>query len=322
MKKIITILFFIISFIHLFSQTPHPLDFFPYKTGDMWEYFWDDFQYPDTVQNFNIHDSVDSGGNNYLTQFGRRINPIEWAVLFPDTGYYKIDTNFNVFGPYMQGGPGAENLLIYKLNANLGDQWVLYTHQDSTTIYGYEMARVREVWEDVLFGKQVTFKYIHYYFADESTDTLGLGRYGDILASGFGLWWRGGGDLVGDIFLKGCFINDTLYGDTTNIITSVLDLSNISISDFKLYPNYPNPFNPSTTISFNAKSSNNISLIIYDAMGKEVKRLIDNEYFYSGTHELIWNGKNNANQSVSSGIYFYRLIRGSEIVTRSMILLK
>ena len=203
----------------------------------------------------------------------------------------------------MQGGVGAENLLIYKLNANLGDQWVLYTHQDSSTIYGYEMARVREVWEDVLFGKQVTFKYINYYYAFDSTDTTGLDNYGDILASGFGIWWRGGGELVGDIYLKGCYINDTLYGDTTDIITSVKDFPNISISDFKLYPNYPNPFNPSTTLRYRLKENGTVRLVIYDMKGEKITELV-NKFQHAGYYEVNWDAKA---FGLSSGVYLFRI---------------
>ena len=60
-------LLFSISLTLLKAQVPNPLEFFPHKEGDMWEYFWNDLQYPDTVQNFNIHDSVDAEGNIYIT---------------------------------------------------------------------------------------------------------------------------------------------------------------------------------------------------------------------------------------------------------------
>ncbi len=118
--------------------------------------------------------------------------------------------------------------------------------------------------------------------------------------------------------MRGCIID----GDTLGNITTDIDETKIPASDFKLYQNYPNPFNPSTTLSFKINNSNSISLIIYTAMGQEVMRLIDNEYFFSGEHEVIWNGKNNANQSVSSGVYYYRFLNGSVNITRSMILLK
>lgn len=161
-----------------------------------------------------------------------------------------------------------------------------------------------------------------YYYAPDSTDTLGLVRYSITLAYSFGLYYKGSGDAVGDIYLKGCVINDTLYGDTTNVVTSVKDLSENTPKDFELYPNYPNPFNPSTSISFKINNSQTISLVIYDLMGKEVKRLIDNEFHYSGSYKTNWNGKNTSNQSVASGVYYFRLIGDGIIITRSMVLMK
>lgn len=310
---------------NLHSQSPDPLSFFPHHQGDMWEYFLYEPGYHDTLQNFNIKDSVDTEGTIFVTQSARRINPIQPPYLFLDTAYYTIDSSYNVYGHYLQGGPGAENLLVYKLDAKQGDQWVVQIHQDSINIYGYEMARVREVWEDELFfgsGVYTIFKAYAYFYAQDSTDTLGLGRYGDVLTKGFGLWSRGGGDFWGDWYLKGCVINDTLYGDTTNVISSVKDLSENSPAQYELYHNFPNPFNPNTKISFKLKSSQNISLTVYDAMGKEVKRLIDNDFYYFGDYKISWNGKNNSNQLVSSGVYYYRLVNDSEKVTRSMILMK
>lgn len=302
----------------IFAQEDDPLKYFPYKTGDMWEYFWSDIQYPDTLQNFNIKDSIDAEGNIYVWQSARFINPIAPPALLSDTSIYKIDTSFNVFCLTCP----IENRFLYKLNAQQGDQWVAHNYQGGS---GYEMVRVERVWEDELFfgsGIYSTFKAFVYYYASDSTDTLGLGRYGDVLSKGFGLWSRGGGDAVGDIYLKGCVINDSLYGDTTTVITSVKDLSENLITEFELYPNYPNPFNPNTTIGYKLLTAQNISLIVYDTMGKEVKRLIYNEFHSPGIYKAIWDGKNNSYQSVSSGVYYFRLIGGGINITRSMVLMK
>lgn len=302
----------------VFAQEEDPLKYFPYKTGDMWEYFWYDTQFPDTLQNFNIKDSIDAEGNIYLWQSARFINPILPPALLGDTSFYKIDTSFNVFCLTCP----IENQFLYKLNAQKDEQWVVHIYQDSISIYGFEMARVREVWNDELFGTQTTFKNYMYYYAPDSTDTLGLVRYSSTLAYSFGLYYKGSGDAVGDIYLKGCVISDTLYGDTTKIITSVRDLSENTPKDFELFPNYPNPFNPSTAISFKINNSQTISLVIYDLMGKEVMRLIDNEFYYSGIYKTSWNGKNTSNQSVASGVYYFRLIGDGIIITRSMVLMK
>lgn len=300
------------------AQTEDPLEYFPHKTGDMWEYFWYDLEYPDTLQNFNIRDSLDAEGNIYVTQSARFINPIKPPGLLGDSAVYKIDKSYNVFDLTR---PHSRSIL-YKLDAQQGDQWVSWIYQDSSEIYGYEMVRIAEVWEDVLFGINTTFKSYVYYYAPDSTDTLGLTRIGRTLARGFGLWWMGGGDAIGDIYLRGCVINDTLYGDTTLVITSVrISSKNLPIG-FELYQNFPNPFNSSTTISFKLPSSNNASLIVYDAMGTEIKRLIDNEWTSGGNHKIFWDGKSDSNQIVSSGVYYYSLISDGTRITRSMILLK
>lgn len=283
----------------------------------MWEYIWYDPEYPDTLQNFNIKDSIDTDGNIYVWQSARFINPIKPPALLSDTAIYKIDSLFNVFCLTCS----FENQFLYKLNANQGDQWVAYTYQDSSNIYGFELVRVRYVWEDYLFGILTTFKNYLYYFTTDSTDTLGLVRFGVTLAKGFGVWWKGGGDAVGQIFLKGCVVNSILYGDTTNIVTSIFDLSE-NPKNFELYNNYPNPFNPSTTISFDLIKSENISLIVYDLMGRVVRKLIDDDFYYQGSHKITWDGRSDSNESVASGIYFYRLSDYNIKQTFSMILIK
>jgi hypothetical protein len=311
--KTLIIIFALTSF--TFAQEDDPLKYFPYKIGDMWEYFWYDTQYPDTLQNFNIKDSIDAEGNIYVWQSARFINPISPPALLSDTAIYKIDTAYNVFCLNCS----FENRFHYKLDAKKDEQWVVYAYPGGGS---YEMARVSEVWEDELFGKMTKFKNYTYYYSQDSTDTIGLVRYEVALAKGFGVWWKGGGDAVGDIYLKGCVIDDTLYGDTTNIITSLKDLSENLLTEFELFPNYPNPFNPTTTISFAINKAQNISLIVYDMMGREIKRLIDNEYYSSGIHKTMWDGTNNSNQSISSGVYYYRLTGVGINLTRSMVLLK
>ena len=85
---------------------------------------------------------------------------------------------------------------------------------------------------------------------------------------------------------------------------------------------YPNPFNPQTTISFSTTESTDITeLIIYNIKGQIVRTLI-NDILPSGKHSVIWNGFDNNNHSVSSGVYFIRLQTGKEIVNDKVILMK
>ncbi len=91
----------------------------------------------------------------------------------------------------------------------------------------------------------------------------------------------------------------------------------------KLKQNYPNPFNPTTTISFSVtQNSDFVTLEIYNIKGQKVKTLVDRS-FEKGNHSVTWNGTNENNQPVSSGIYFYKLkVNGTDVATSKCALLK
>ena len=92
-------------------------------------------------------------------------------------------------------------------------------------------------------------------------------------------------------------------------------------ADYNLFQNYPNPFNPSTTIRYSIVEPGNVSIKIYDILGREIKTLV-NQVKIAGTYSSTWNGDNNFGNKVSSGIYLYRMEAGLFIETRKMIFLK
>ena len=79
----------------------------------------------------------------------------------------------------------------------------------------------------------------------------------------------------------------------------------LEITNYELN-NYPNPFNPTTTINYSLKENSKVSLKIYNIKGQKVKTLV-NEVFPAGQHSVIWNGKDDLGEPVSSGIYFYKM---------------
>ena len=86
--------------------------------------------------------------------------------------------------------------------------------------------------------------------------------------------------------------------------------------------NYPNPFNPSTTINFYIHSKTAVELTIYNIKGQKIRTLAMNE-FNQGSHSVIWNGDNESGESVSSGIYYYKLnINGKTEAVNKCLLLK
>ncbi len=90
---------------------------------------------------------------------------------------------------------------------------------------------------------------------------------------------------------------------------------------FSLEQNYPNPFNPATRIRYNLSHTSHVTLAIYDILGRKVHTL-QNQVMTSGSHQVIWDGKNSSGTYASSGIYFYKLDVGGDSKIRKMVLLK
>lgn len=109
------------------------------------------------------------------------------------------------------------------------------------------------------------------------------------------------------------FDNLTLLG--IDALTSVA-LNPSNPYQYRLYNNYPNPFNPSTTIRYELKVEGNVSLKVYDILGREVSTLV-NERQGAGGHSVVFDAK-----KFASGVYFYTLRSGGFVKTEKMILLK
>jgi uncharacterized protein with PIN domain len=89
----------------------------------------------------------------------------------------------------------------------------------------------------------------------------------------------------------------------------------------ELVGNYPNPFNPSTTIQYGIPTDGMVSLKVYNTLGQEVIALVDG-FQSAGYHSATWDGRNASGNSVSTGVYLYRLVAGDVVKTARMILSK
>jgi len=103
--------------------------------------------------------------------------------------------------------------------------------------------------------------------------------------------------------------------------TSAALEKNQVIENSNLGQNYPNPFNPSTTIEYQVPKQTTVKINIYDINGQLVKELL-NEEKNTGNYSTVWNGKNNAGNTVASGTYFYQIQSGDFIQVKKMILLR
>jgi hypothetical protein len=89
-----------------------------------------------------------------------------------------------------------------------------------------------------------------------------------------------------------------------------------------LHQNVPNPFNPMTEISFDLAQNGRVALRIYDVAGRLVRTLVDKDMVAGRNHSIVWNGLDDQNRRVSSGVYFYRLDAAGNSLTKKMVVMK
>jgi hypothetical protein len=247
-----------------------------------------------------FHDGGPS--NNYYTYqevIGDTIlNNINYAVVKSNEfySYKRADSNL-VY--YFDTLDSTENISL-NYNWNIGDtvnpdpqNFSIVIDKSSTSIWGKTLRKIC-----IQRSYLISSYSINWY-----TEWIGL--------------TSGEGHIPGIFYtvtLLAANIENNIYGDTT--LLAIDYNTNEILSDFRLYQNYPNPFNPSTTIKYSIPNAGNISLKVYDVLGKEIATLV-NEEKSSGNYEVEFNASN-----LTSGIYFYQLKTGNFIETKKMILLR
>ena len=113
---------------------------------------------------------------------------------------------------------------------------------------------------------------------------------------------------------------DALILEQAGALVGIYEPSYVPVA-YTLSQNYPNPFNPVTQIRYTLPQLTNITLKIYDILGREVKTLVNSEQ-PAGAYRLEWNGTNNYGTHVSSGVYIYRIVAGKFVQSKKMMFLK
>ncbi|MDX2475519.1 MAG: T9SS type A sorting domain-containing protein, partial [Candidatus Krumholzibacteria bacterium] len=175
----------------------------------------------------------------------------------------------------------------------------------------------------------------HYYHHDVASDYPYLGNVHQVDAGQIqGPNVGGDGSTIIYVLVDGDMTTYKVYRSMTGIFTLfeewtiggplpftlAMDKSEVPTT-YSLGANYPNPFNPSTTIRFTLPTSENVRLSVFDIQGRQVATLV-NEVYSAGRHEVVWRGQDNSSRPVASGTYFYRLKTGGFTETKKMLLLK
>jgi hypothetical protein len=118
--------------------------------------------------------------------------------------------------------------------------------------------------------------------------------------------------------------------DLISVYGNVIQSSGTAVADEVITPgmlilqhgNYPNPFKPSTTLSFKLSGKSNLNLDIFNIKGQKVRTLASDKFFAEGNHSLVWDGRDNNGNPLSSGVYLYKLQTGNVNVSGKMLRLK
>jgi len=237
--------------------------------------------------------------NNLLTQ-----------MIFERRMFLRIDSTSGLVYRYWEDLNGE--FLFHSLNAEVGDT-IPYP------LFPEEPYYILMSEEPISFLDNETF--IRNYI-----ENLPCGC-GHSLIRGYGLASAHFNEFGGsDDNLKGCVINGVLHGDTTFVVDVEEDQNPIP-TEYKLEQNYPNPFNPSTIINYQLPVAGNVTLKVFDVLGREVATLV-NEEKAAGSYKVEFNPASSiknlsaGRQGPASGVYFYQLRVAEFIETKKMILIK
>jgi hypothetical protein len=269
------------------GQTLHPLSFFPHHLGDIWEYV--EAGHPEFYwQNIILADSLGPDGRYY-------IQTSQFANFIVDTSQFFV----------YNGAASVENL-IYKLDANVGDYWIVWEGSGGER----HTAIVVGIYQTFLFGVgPVTVKVIDNYNVYPLDSLL---TNTDHIAEGFGLIQQDFDGMPGFI-LRGAKIDGIVHGTVTS---NDEPLASQLPQLLRLDQNYPNPFNPSTTINFVVPRRSRVKLTVFDVLGRQMETLLDGT-MEAGSHSVHFDAS-----SLSSGVYYYRLETAGTVTTKKMIVQK
>ncbi len=247
-----------------------------------------------------LENYLDNGGNLYIAG-----QDIGWDT-FDSYGSSNFPAAQNFYHNYLDANYLNDNSGIYQVVGVSGDP--------ITDGMNFPLAYVYSLYPEVIGSYSGNSTLILQYA--NSTKYAGL-RYDNgtykVVYLGIGL------EQIGDPQQGILLIKRVLewFGVTTGIHAN----NEPVIREFRLEQNYPNPFNPTTNIRFYVPEKEQITLSIYDMLGRRVKVLVNQE-LTPGWHQVTWDGRDLAGNPVASGVYVYRLKTPSRQLIRKMMLLK
>ena len=236
------------------------------------------------------------------------------VFLLGDTGYNPgIESNrFGNWNIFWFNENGLEGLSIFNNNANNTSLRTFLNNRITSSFISFNTYAYKEEFSGenriILYNKVLS----------NDKDTVFINSIENTgLTINNGLKYFNNDFLIWVIYNKEIGVLSSLYGKSVRAKNTGINEYNSFIPDkITLSQNYPNPFNPTTNIKFSIPNSGNISLKVYDRLGKEVADLADG-FRSAGTYEINFDASR-----LSSGIYFYKLVTNDIVNTKKMTLIK
>ncbi|MDP4116598.1 MAG: T9SS type A sorting domain-containing protein, partial [Bacteroidota bacterium] len=259
-------------------------DYYPLEIGNFWKYSesWNSgMTYNEVVE--VLSDSLLSDGHLYKTVRSTQNGPSP----YPSYRWQRIDDLGNVFEWY---GNNDIPKLKYHLSACVADTFVIPNRDGFWSIDKTFLENAPTL---IVESQSIVYAKLYY-------------------SKGRGLFiYAYEGGIVGNLI--GSIINGIHWGDTSPL--GVEDGVNKLIT-YSISQNYPNPFNPATTISYQLPKNGQVTIKVYDMLGREVRTLV-NENKPAGNYNVSFDAG-----SLSSGVYIYRIVAGDYTAAKKMTLIK
>lgn len=283
-----------------------PRNYNPLQVGNMWQYYDAEYNVYSTIK--VLQDSIINGKKYYKKLYYPEFTTNPDANVIWERNDTTSGVSFMLdFQDVNENGDSLEELPLDSLENPYWSRYKTYKYSFGGSRFwsGEKTTHVKDTSWIIIEGDTVLSRLI------EITELF----WEEEIAEGFGIWLNWSESPTR--YCTGAIINGRQYGKIVNVenvnqgVPIQLTLGN----------NYPNPFNPSTTINYSIPYNLNnklmkIKLIIFDTTGREVAVLVD-EIKTSGNYSVVFNA-----QSISSGVYYYSLITDTKRITKPMILLK
>ena len=240
-------------------------------------------------------------------------------------GYFLFDLKATVLAG-QKWSVGSSNIRINLVATPSGsltvkaDNPVINANPNISNANGYQAMTSSSVAGGTAIGLNIlTFNSTGFYVFNPGTYTLGTLRWTIVNnCTSTNMTFRIPPEATPTVVFDSLtqLVSGTTFGTVNPTITSNLTITAELPTEFKMYDNYPNPFNPTTSIKYDIPSNSFVKIAVYDVTGKLVETLV-NDNMQAGRYEATWNGSNFA-----SGVYFTRIEAGNYKNIIKMVMIK